>query len=131
MKCAVEEFDRRGYIIISQVINPVKLENYSCKLIKLSDIPDLSQNVKKNLLRMILNIPCFNIDHKTTDLELILGIVIFWIKNSQRKVTISHLQSYLVCLINAKLKWALIYPGSTGCEKNLIEAAVLGIKTKI
>lgn len=130
MKSVVEEFDRRGDIIISQVISPVKLETYSGKSIKLSDIPDLSRNEKKNLLRRILNIPCFNIDHMTTDLELILGIVIFWIKNSKRKVTISHLQSVLVCLIMLKVKWALIYPASIGCDKNFIEAAVFDIKTK-
>lgn len=47
MKSVVKEFDRRGDIIISQVINPVKLETYSGKSIKLSDIPDLSRNEKK------------------------------------------------------------------------------------
>lgn len=130
MKSVVKEFDRRGDIIISQVINPVKLETYSGKSIKLSDIPDLSRNEKKNLLRMILDIPCFNIDHMTPDLELILGLVIFWIKNSQQKITISHMQSVLVCLIMLKVKWALMYPASIGCDKNLIEAAVFGIKTK-
>lgn len=128
MKCAVEEFDRRGDTIISQHISPA---TYSGKLPKLSDIPDLSQNERKNLLRGILTIPRFNIDHMTTDLELILGIVIYWIKNSQQKVTISHLQSVLVCLIMLKVKWALLYPASTGYEKNLIAAAVMGIKTKI
>lgn len=114
MKCAVEEFDRRGDTIISQHISPA---TYSGKLPKLSDIPDLSQNERKNLLRGILTIPRFNIDHMTTDLELILGIVIYWIKNSQQKVTISHLQSVLVCLIMLKVKWALLYPASTGYEK--------------
>lgn len=79
---------------------------------------------------MILDIPCFNIDHMTPDLELILGLVIFWIKNSQRKITISHMQSVLVCLIMLKVKWALMYPASIGCDKNLIEAAVFGIKSK-
>lgn len=31
---------------------------------------------------MILNIPPFVINHMTKDLELILGIVLFWIKNA-------------------------------------------------
>lgn len=40
------------------------------------------------------------------------------------------MQSVLVCLIMLKVKWALMYPASIGCDKNLIEAAVFGIKTK-
>lgn len=40
MKSVVKEFDRRGDIIISQVINFVKFEIYFGKLIKLLDILD-------------------------------------------------------------------------------------------
>lgn len=130
-KCAVVEFDRKGYIIHSKPIYPVKLETYFGKLPTISEIPDFSPSERENLIRIILNIPPFGINHMTKDLELILGIVLFWIKNSKRKVTISHLQSVLVCLIMLKVKWVLICKGPTGCEKNLIEAEVLDMNTEI
>lgn len=66
----------------------------------------------------------------TKDLELVLGIVIFWIKKAKPRVTIFHLQSVLVCLILLKVKWVLFHHGSTGCEKNLIEDAVLSMGTE-
>lgn len=81
-KCAVGEFDRKGYIIHSKPIYPVELETYFGKLPSLSEIPDLLPSKRENLIRMILNIPPFGINHMTKDLELILGIVLFWIKNA-------------------------------------------------
>lgn len=79
-KCAVGEFDRKGYIIHSKPIYPVELETYFGKLPSLSEIPDLLPSKRENLIRMILNIPPFGINHMTKDLELILGIVLFFDK---------------------------------------------------
>lgn len=61
----------------------------------------------------------------TKDLELVIGIILFWVKEAEPKVTLYHLQSVLVCMIMLKVKWVLLQGGDTGSETNLIETAVL------
>lgn len=129
-KCVVEEFDRNAHVImVKRVDSLVTLAEYG-KLPKLSEIPDLSTCEKENILRLVINMPSFSIDDMTKDLELVLGIVVFWIKKAKPQITVFHLQSVLVCLIMLNVKWVLSKHYATGCEKNLIETAVLGMDTK-
>lgn len=129
-KCVVEEFDRNAHVIIVKPVYPlIRLAEYG-KLPRLSEIPNLSTCEKENILRLVINMPSFSIDHMTKDLELVLGIVVFWIKEAKPQITIFHLQSVLVCLIMLKVKWVLSKHYAPGGEKNLIEIAVLGMDTK-
>lgn len=129
-KWVVEEFDRNAHVImVKRVDSLVTLAEYG-KLPKLSEIPDLSTCEKENILRLVINMPSFSIDDMTKDLELVLGIVVFWIKKAKPQITVFHLQSVLVCLIMLNVKWVLSKHYATGCEKNLIETAVLGMDTK-
>lgn len=103
-KCVVKEFDRNAHVIIVKLVDPlVTLAEYG-KLPKLSEIPDLSTCEKENILRLVINIPSFSIDHMTKDIELVLGIVVFWIKKAKPQITVFHLQSVLVCLIMLNVK---------------------------
>lgn len=121
----VEEYDRNGHILWGKTVHALKTLTGYGELPKLSVIPDLSSTEKENILRQIISIPSFSIDYMTKDLELVLGIVLFWIKRAKPHVTIFHLHSVLICLIMLKLKWVLFHHGTTGCEKNLIEDTVL------
>lgn len=126
----VKEFDRSGQEIRGKLVHSLDTLSEYGKLPTLSEIPDLSPCEKENILRLVINMPSFSIDHITKDLELVLGIVVFWIKKAKPRVTIFHLQSVLVCLILLKVKWVLFHHGPTGCEKNLIEDAVLSMGTE-
>lgn len=129
-ECVVEEFDRNAHVIMVKPVYPlISLAEYG-KLPKLSEIPNLSTCEKENILRLVINMPSFSIDHMTKDLELVLGIVVFWIKKAKPQISIFHLQSVLVCLIMLKVKWVLSKHYAPGGEKNLIETAVLGMDTK-
>lgn len=128
-KCAVEEYDRNIYQLKKNIVCPeIMLEGYG-SLPKLSDIPELSPSDKENIVRLVLDIPSFGLDNMTEDLEFVLGIVLFWIKNADPKVTVYHLKTVLVCLLMLKVKWVLIHHGATGCEENMIETAVLSMPT--
>lgn len=126
-KCVVEEFDRIGHVFGRKSVHPLISLAENGELPKLTEIPDLSATERENLLRMVMNIPSFSIGHMTKDLELVLGIALYWIKESKPQVTIFHLQTVLVCLIMLKAKWVLFHNGTSGCEKNLIESAVLSM----
>ena len=129
-KCAVEEYDREGYQLRKHMVSPDKtVEGYGV-LPQLSDIPDVLPLDKEKIIRLALDIPIFNMEHISRDLEIVLGVVLFWIKNAQPKVTEYHLKAVLVCLIMLKVKWVLIHHGATGCEENLIEEAVLSMPTE-
>lgn len=129
-KCAVEEYDRNSYQLKKNIVCPeIMLEGYG-SLPKLSDIPELSLSDKENIIRLVLDIPSFGLKHMTKDLEFVLGIVLFWIKNADPKVTVYHLKTVLVCLLMLKVKWVLIHHGATGCEENMIETAVLSMPTE-
>lgn len=77
-----------------------------------------------------MDIPSFRLEHMSKDLEFVLGIVLYWIKNADPKVTVYHLKTVLVCLLMLKVKWVLIHHGATGCEENMIETAVLSMPTE-
>lgn len=129
-KCAVEEYDRKYYELKKNFVCPeITLEGYG-SLPKLSDIPELSLSNKEKIIRLVLEIPSFGLDCMTKDLEFVLGIVLFWIRNADPKVTISHLKTVLVCLLMLKVKWILIHHGATGCEENMIETAALSMPTE-
>lgn len=80
-KCVVGEFDRKGYIIYSKFIYFVEFEIYFGKLFLLLEILDFLLLKRENFICMILNIYFFGINYMIKDFELILGIVLFWIKN--------------------------------------------------
>lgn len=80
-KCIVEEFDRIGHVIGSKSVHPLISLAENGELPKLSEIPDLSPTERENILRMVMNMPSLSIDHMTKDLELVLGIALYWIKN--------------------------------------------------
>lgn len=80
-KCVVSEFDRKGYIIYSKFIYFVEFEIYFGKLFLLLEILDFLLLKRENFICMILNIFFFGINYMIKDFELILGIVLFWIKN--------------------------------------------------
>lgn len=87
-KCVVKEFDRNAHVImVKRVDSLVTLAEYG-KLPKLSEIPDLSTCEKENILRLVINMPSFSIDDMTKDLELVLGIVVFWIKKAKPQITV-------------------------------------------
>ncbi|XP_052676530.1 protein asteroid homolog 1-like isoform X1 [Crassostrea angulata] len=121
----VEEYDRKGHTLLSETVYALRTLTGYGELPYLSVIPNLSSSEKENILRRIIDMPSFSIDYMTKDLELVLGIVLFWIKRAKPHVTIFHLHSILVCLIMLKLKWVLFHHGTTGCKKNLIEVTVL------
>lgn len=121
----VEEYDRKGHTLLSETVYALRTLTGYGELPYLSVIPNLSSSEKENILRRIIDMPSFSIDYMTKDLELVLGIVLFWIKRAKPHITIFHLHSILVCLIMLKLKWVLFHHGTTGCEKNLIEVTVL------
>lgn len=86
----VEEFDRSGQEIRGKLVHSlVTLSEYG-KLPTLSEIPDLLPYENENILCLVINMPSLSIDHMTKDLELVLGIVIFWIKKAKPRVTIFH-----------------------------------------
>ena len=128
-KCAVEEYDRKGYELVKKVVCPIKNAKIFDMLPKLSEIHTLPPTVRENTVRLALDIPLFNIFHLSKDLEFILGIVLFWKKNAQPNATENHLRSVLVCLIMLKLT-SIVRRGSTGHEQNLIDDAVLGMPVK-
>jgi hypothetical protein len=129
-KHAVEEYNRQGLFLKKVLISPATdLEGFG-PLPRLTEIPGILHTDRKNLLSRALNIPSFTIKEMTGDLELVLGIILYWIKNAQPKVTLNHLRAMVVCLIMLKVKWVLIHHGATGCEENMIEAAVLDTPTE-
>ncbi|XP_062610059.1 protein asteroid homolog 1-like [Saccostrea cucullata] len=124
-KCGVEEYDRVGFDLTKKIVLPaLVLEGYG-PVPRLPALPDLLSSDKESFLREALNMPLFNLEHMTKDLELVLGIILYWVRNAKPKVTVYHLQAALVCLIMLKVKWVLIHRGPTGTGENLIETAVL------
>lgn len=129
-ECAVEEYDQKDDFNTSRFVHPLQTLTQHCTLPKLSEIKDLSTPDKENILRMILNTDSLRKYRMTKDLELVIGIILFWVKEAEPKVTLHHLQSVLVCMIMLKVKWVLLQGGDTGSEKNLIETAVLNMTGK-
>lgn len=129
-ECAVEEYDQKDDFNMSRFVHPLQTLTQHCTLPKLSEIKDLSTPDKENILRMILNTDSLRKYRMTKDLELVIGIILFWVKEAEPKVTLHHLQSVLVCMIMLKVKWVLLQGGDTGSEKNLIETAVLNMTDK-
>ncbi|XP_061198279.1 protein asteroid homolog 1-like [Saccostrea echinata] len=129
-KCGVEEYDRVGLDLTKKIVLPARaFEGYG-PVPRLPAIPDLLSSYKENFLRQALNIPLFDTEHMTKDLELVLGIILYWVRNAKPKVTVYHLQAAVVCLIMLKVKWVLIHRGPTGTRENLIETAVLETPTE-
>lgn len=122
----VEEYDYRDSFSTGRFVNPQRiLENYGTPP-KLSEIENLSRPDREAMLGKILNIHSLSKFNLTKDLELVMGIVLFWIKESDPKVTLYHLKSVIICMIMLKVKLeVLFHHDATGCETNLIETAVL------
>lgn len=60
------------------------------------------------------------------DFELVMGIVLFWIKEFNLKVIKYYLKSVIICMIMLKVKLKVFfYYDVIGGEKNLIEIVVL------
>lgn len=102
------------------------LEGYGLFL-KFLDILEFLFFDKENIVRLVLDIFFFGLDNMIKDLEFVLGIVLFWIKNVDLKVIVYYLKIVLVCLLMLKVKWVLIYYGVIGCEENMIEIVVFSM----
>lgn len=83
---AVEEYDRKDYFNKSIFVYPLQRLTQYGKLPKLTEIEDLSTPYKGKILCLILDTHSFGKYQLTKDIELVMGIVIFWIKkNSNQK----------------------------------------------
>lgn len=102
------------------------LEGYGLFL-KFLDILEFLFFDKENIVRLVLDIFFFGLDNMIKDLEFVLGIVLFWIKNVDLKVIVYYLKIVLVCLLMLKVKWVLIYYGVICCEENMIEIVVFSM----
>lgn len=120
---AVEEYDHKDNFKNGRFVSPLQTLPQYGALPKLSDIEGLPALDKKKILDTILNIHSFSNYQLTADLELVMGIVLFWIKESKPKVTLNHLKSVIVCMIMIKVEWILSHQGATG-SNDLIEAKV-------
>lgn len=127
---AVEEYDYKDDFKTGRSVNPQDILKKCDTLPKLSEIINLPLPNKEEKLGMILDINSLRKFELTKDLELVMGIVLFWIKESNPKVTLFHLKSVIICMIMLKVKWVLFHSGATGCEKNLIETAALSLDDK-
>lgn len=73
----------------------------------------------------ILNIYFLSKFNLIKDFELVMGIVLFWIKEFDLKVILYYLKSVIICMIMLKVKLKVFfYYDVIGCEKNLIEIVV-------
>lgn len=95
--------------------------------LKFLDILEFLFFDKENIVRLVLDIFFFGLDNMIKDLEFVLGIVLFWIKNVDLKVIVYYLKIVLVCLLMLKVKWVLIYYGVICCEENMIEIVVFSM----
>lgn len=102
------------------------LEGYGLFL-KFLDILEFLFFDKENIVYLVLDIFFFGLDNMIKDLEFVLGIVLFWIKNVDLKVIVYYLKIVLVCLLMLKVKWVLIYYGVICCEENMIEIVVFSM----
>lgn len=127
---AVEEYDRKDDFNMSRFVHPLQTLTKHCTLPRLSEIKDLSTPEKENIIRMVLNTYPLRKYRMTKDLELVMGIILFWVKEAEPKVTIYHLKSIIICMIMLKVKWVRFHRGATGSETNLIETAVLEMTDK-
>lgn len=121
----VEEYDWKGYIFLSEIVYVFRILIGYGEFLYFLVILNFLLFEKENIFCWIIDMLFFSIDYMTKDLELVLGIVLFWIKRVKLYVIIFYLYSILVCLIMLKLKWVFFYYGIIGCEKNLIEVIVL------
>lgn len=73
----------------------------------------------------ILNIYFLSKFNLIKDFELVMGIVLFWIKEFDLKVILYYLKSVIICMIMLKVKLEVFfYYDVIGCEINLIEIVV-------
>lgn len=121
----VEEYDWKGYIFLSEIVYVFRILIGYGEFLYFLVILNFLLFEKENIFCWIIDMLFFIIDYMIKDLELVLGIVLFWIKRVKLYVIIFYLYSILVCLIMLKLKWVFFYYGIIGCEKNLIEVIVL------
>lgn len=121
----VEEYDWKGYIFLSEIVYVFRILIGYGEFLYFLVILNFLLFEKENIFCWIIDMLFFSIDYMIKDLELVLGIVLFWIKRVKLYVIIFYLYSILVCLIMLKLKWVFFYYGIIGCEKNLIEVIVL------
>lgn len=121
----VEEYDWKGYIFLSEIVYVFRILIGYGEFLYFLVILNFLFFEKENIFCWIIDMLFFSIDYMIKDLELVLGIVLFWIKRVKLYVIIFYLYSILVCLIMLKLKWVFFYYGIIGCEKNLIEVIVL------
>ena len=125
-KCGVEEYDRDGYYLGLNVVLPDDIAGCYGNLPKLSEIPDLPSPDREQLFRFVLDIPALHIIRLSKELEIVLGIILFWIKNVQPNVKEYHLRSVLLCLIMLKIE-SYDTHGATGYEHDLIDEAILSM----
>lgn len=121
----VEEYDWKGYIFLSEIVYVFRILIGYGEFLYFLVILNFLLFEKENIFCWIIDMLFFSIDYMIKDLELVLGIVLFWIKRVKLYVIIFYLYSILVCLIMLKLKWVFFYYGIIGCKKNLIEVIVL------
>lgn len=123
---AVEEYDRKDYFNKSIFVYPLQTLTQYGTLPKLTEIKDLSTPDIEKILCLILDTHSFCKYQLTKDIELVMGIVVFWIKKSQPKVTLYHLQSVIICMIMLKVKGVLLQGGDNRSEKKLVDTASSG-----
>lgn len=121
----VEEYDWNGYIFLGEIVYVFRILIGYGEFLYFLVILNFLLFEKENIFCWIIDMLFFSIDYMIKDLELVLGIVLFWIKRVKLYVIIFYLYSILVCLIMLKLKWVFFYYGIIGCKKNLIEVIVL------
>lgn len=125
-KCGVEEYDRDGDHLGRNVVLPDDIAGCYGNLPKLSEIPDLPSPDREQLFRFVLDIPALHINRLSKELEIVLGIILFWIKNVQQNVKEYHLRSVLLCLIMLKIE-SYDTHDATGYEHDLIDEAILSM----
>lgn len=126
----VEKCDRKDDFNMFRCVHPLQTLTQHCTLPRLSEIKDLSTPDKENILRMILNTYPLRKYRMTKYLEMVMGIILFWVKEAEPKVTLYNLKSIIICMIMLKVKWVHFHRGATGSENNLIETAVLEMTEK-
>lgn len=130
---SVEEYDYKGKFESGKPVDHQQILAKCGTLPTITEIKNLPQPDKEQMLRRILNIPPLSKFKLTKDLELVMGIVLFWIKESDPKVTQYHLKSVIICMImlNVINKLNVLFKhDSIGCKPSLIETAVLEMTEK-
>lgn len=79
-KCVVEEFDCIGYVFGRKFVYFLILLVENGEFLKFIEILDFLLIERENFFCMVMNMFFFSIGYMIKDFELVLGIVLYWIK---------------------------------------------------